>query len=61
MYHGRNVGKKAAVTADHYWNWPRKFTTGGKKYPPLGYWSQYLVAIAPLPLSEEPILAMSAH
>jgi len=24
------------------------FTRGGKKYPPLGYWNQYLIGIAPI-------------
>lgn len=48
MYHGRSKGKKARVTEHHYWQWPTMFTRGGKTYPPLGYWDQYLVGIAPI-------------
>lgn len=48
MFHGRSKGKKARVTVHHYWQWPAMFTNGGKKYPPLGYWDQYLVGIAPI-------------
>lgn len=48
MYHGRSKGKKARVTEHHYWQWPAAFTSGGKQYPPLGYWDQYLVGIAPI-------------
>ena len=45
MYHGRSEGKVATVTEEHYWQWPKKFTSGGNKYPPLGYWEQYLVGV----------------
>lgn len=48
MYHGRSKGKKARVTEHHYWQWPAMFTRAGKEYPPLGYWDQYLVGIAPI-------------
>jgi hypothetical protein len=48
MYHGRSKGKQARVTEHHYWQWPAMFTRGGKRYPPLGYWDQYLVGIAPI-------------
>ncbi len=48
MYHGRNKGKVATVTKEQYWNWPNKFLQGNKQYPPMGYWSQYLVGFASL-------------
>jgi hypothetical protein len=59
MYHGRNENKVATVTKDHYWDWPDKFTSGGKQYPPLGYWTQYLVGIAPIAPVSEPIMLSS--
>ncbi len=59
MYHGRNQRKVATVTTDHYWDWPDKFTSGGKQYPPLGFWTQYLVGLAPIAPAEQPIMLSS--
>lgn len=62
MYHGQNSKKVGAVTHDHYWAWPAKFTNGGKQYPPLGYWDQYLVGLAPIaPMApaDQPIMLSS--
>ncbi len=59
MYHGRNKKKVATVTNHHYWDWPDKFTSGGKEYPPLGYWGQYLVGIAPITPADQPIMLSS--
>ncbi len=48
MYHGRNRGKLAAVTGQHFWDWPKAYLGRGQEYPPLGYWGQYLVGIGVL-------------
>ena len=45
MYHGQNERKHNGIT-DHWWNWPTAYTSGGKKYPPGGYWSQRIVGFA---------------
>jgi|GEM_PF-5621991 len=55
MYHGRREGKPGAVTKSHFWEWPDRYTNGGTtKYPPLGYWGQYLVGIGTLLPAEVP-------
>ena len=48
MYHGRNKGKLATVTEEHFWAWPLAYLSRGSEYPPLGYWSQYLVGVGRL-------------
>jgi len=45
MYHGQNKKKHNGITR-HWWDWPDKFTSGGKEYPPGGYWSQRIVGFA---------------
>jgi len=54
MYHGRNPRKRAAITKHHYWTWPSAFTLSGQKYPPFGYWGQFLVGIGTLLPVETP-------
>ena len=45
MYHGQNQRKGSGITS-HWWDWPVKFTSGGKRYPPGGYWNQRIVGMA---------------
>ncbi len=54
MYHGRRAGKLATITHTQYWQWPLTYTKGGRKYPPAGYWKQYLVGIGTLLPAEVP-------
>ena len=48
MFHGH--GKRndlAERTTEHFWKWPSNYRSY-EKYPPLGFWGQYLVGIAPV-------------
>ena len=56
MYHGhgRDGVTPASVTDKHFWEWPATYTSNGSKYPPFGYWGQYLVGIGTLLPTEAP-------
>lgn len=48
MFHGHgDAGNPAKTTEKHYWKWP-EYYRNSEQYPPLGYWNQYLVGIAPV-------------
>lgn len=46
MFHGRNKRVAASITSNHLWDMNQKYKKG--KYPPFGFWSQYLVGISHL-------------
>ncbi|MFK8083532.1 MAG: hypothetical protein AB8B97_24895 [Granulosicoccus sp.] len=61
MFHGH--GKKnngAKTTKDHYWDWDPGFNNH-ERYPPLGYWTQYVVGIAPIFAGHIDDITLSAY
>ena len=52
--HGKEGVTTAGVTDYHFWEWPATYTSGGQKYPPFGFWGQYIVGIGTLLPTEAP-------
>ena len=48
MFHGHGKrGNPAKSTKQHFWEWPSEYNNH-ERYPPLGFWTQYLVGISPV-------------